>query len=84
MRGFLLSFYMDFVAVGRAVRYNYLGEKMRSKSRLERSLFVLELKHIKKSYDGMPVLRDISIQVGTGRSFRSWDRPAAARRRCST
>ena len=54
MRGFLLSFYMDFVAVGRAVRYNYLGEKMRSKSRLERSLFVLELKHIKKSYDGMP------------------------------
>ena len=66
MRGFLLSFYMDFVAVGRAVRYNYLGEKMRSKSRLERSLFVLELKHIKKSYDGMPVLRDISIQVGDG------------------
>ena len=27
---------------------------------------MLELKHIKKSYDGMPVLRDISIQVGDG------------------
>lgn len=29
MRGFLLLFYMDFVAVGRALRYNCLGEKIR-------------------------------------------------------
>ena len=39
---------------------------------------MLELEHIQKSFDGVPVLKDISLE----RSFPFWAPPAVERPRC--
>ena len=43
---------------------------------------MLELEHIQKSFDGVPVLKDISLQVADGEIVSILGPPAAARPRC--
>ena len=60
----------------------YGGTEQQNTFPREEQYFMLELEHIQKSFDGVPGLKDISLQVQTERSFPFWAPPAVERPRC--
>ena len=60
----------------------YGGTEQQNTFPREEQYFMLELEHIQKSFDGVPVLKDISLQVADGEIVPFWAPPAAARPRC--